>query len=340
MFDEFSYFLVLSLLWFTHTSYAQDYNIEHTYRIKPCEECDDHLEMSGLTLYKDYVFMLPQHENAIYYEKLNKIRNNNSSSSLTKIPFSFESKAKKNDGWEAIAIRTFPSDSLYIYLALEKCGGEHSCIYYSKITFTKNNEQPFESSSIRQFGKENPGWKNLSYEAMSWIEYPEHNISGLLLLPEKISHEKLNPIFIKENGEYMRVSNNNGLEYLRISDMAAVTPQINKSYIAVSFCWKGTNRAFTHADKWCFNNFNNWESKLELLTLNIEPKNGEIHVDLINKRRLKQSFVEVKGPDKSRSHEYNAEGIAVLPNGDIMVINDNYPDGSYTEIRILSLNIN
>ena len=303
----------------------------------PCKECSSPLEISGLTRYKNYLFILPQTQNYLYIYDLKKQQEGNQIEPK-KIPFEYDKRPMGSEGWEAITYREIEEDSLEMYFGMEKCNGDNYCLLKApiKIDAKADSHVHVEIGTLTPFGNLLKGSNNLSYEAIMWVEQPD--VRGVLIIPEKLSDPNLNTSLITETGRQIPIQADSSLFKLRISDMAA-HPYQPGTYLATSFCWKGVTRSFLHSNKWCYGANDEWKSRLALVALQLgKDKNGQLKLDVIHKAEFNQKFIQVDGPNPKKNHEYNAEGLAVSEQGELIMVNDNSPDGAFTELRILPRN--
>jgi len=299
----------------------------------PCHGCTSPLEISGLTRFKNYLFILPQKRNYLYLYDLNNL-GKTKKLKLIQIPFKYKREPVGSEGWEAIAFREIGTDSLELYFALEKCEGNDFCLFKASAVINPNSKIPINIEPLTPFGSRITAYGNLSFEAISWID--DTILEGVLVIPEKLSNGWLKPLVITESGEHIEVIADSSLYDLRISDMAA-HPFQKDAYIACSFCWKGNDKNFMSGNTWCFDSNDKWRSRLSLIVLKIRVnKSGQFVLYSEKRKDLNRKFLKINGPNSQKRHEYNAEGLAVTEKGDFILINDNNPDGAYTELRILS----
>lgn len=303
----------------------------YSYRIS-CDSCTSPLEISGLTRFKNYLFILPQKQNFLYVYDLNNLDNTNTLK-RKKITFSYKKKPVGSEGWEAIAFREISGDSLEFYFALEKCEGRNFCLLKASASLHPNKKMPVKIEPLTPFGGRITANGNLSYEAITWLQHSVYE--GVLIIPEKLLDKRLKPVIVTESGKLIDVIADSSLYNLRISDMAA-HPFLENTYLACSFCWKGKDSDFSTGNTWCFNNNDKWESRLTLVSLKIEVnKTGRVMLYAEKRKEFNEEFIKIKGPNPQKQHEYNAEGLAITQTGKIIMVNDNSPDGAYTELRVL-----
>jgi len=330
------FFMYVLLFIYANIANAQINNIEKTIPVD-CSACPEKLEISGLISIEGYLFLIPQNDNTFYYYSFKEL-SENPAPAPSLLPFKAEILPKDSQGWEAVTYKKIDDHLYTFYFILERCDGDLACLYSARVKFNKHKIPSFSIDSLVPFSSPLQGKGNLSYEAITWIENKDLDVNELLVIPEHITHSDMNPLLITEDGRQRPVQTDGHFDYFRISDMTSIKKP-NGSYrlFGVSFCWKGLNSAFKNSDNWCFKNNDEWTSKLTLFEFKLtETQSDTLRLTLVQKTPLHPELIPIEGPKEHHNHEYNAEGLAISPKGEMILVNDNYPDGPYTELRFVA----
>lgn len=273
---------------------------------------DDLRQVSSITIFRDWLIILPQKSSGFYRVKLQEVdKALRSGESLSDLEFvEFKGQLPAESSWEAISFAQ-SSNKWVVYLSYEHSADEEAedDHFFYRADVVLNPGESFSLAAIERVSEAlpmNPSTHlsvdekiNLGYEAIAWSD----SNNQLIALGEMDGHSALRFSFKRpQTFELPRHG-------LRISDMTREFG--DQCYIVSSFCWRGDPKL---CDK------NNGESRVSLNLL--QSKNGVF--EFVAQKDISSTDLIAPALDSDKSGEFNLEGLA-LDKKQLYMVNDDYP---------------
>ena len=280
--------------------------------------------LSGLAIIEDFLVLLPQKQERIYWIKIEDVEEAlkgevlSISVNVTKIKgSSMPSLEKDGNGWEAIT--GGKSNSNTLFLGYEDNDQEHF-VYTATYEINQNELKNVRIKEKRALPQVN-GNSNYSYESLVWLDG-----HGLLAFPEIYSENTKGRIFRENgppNGKPLSIHFHPSLrsDQYRVSDASATISETR--LLATSFCFYKSEKE-GEQDKPCMLKSPEKESRSRLLCVDVSYSNV-IEVSDATVSFIDEEDLPLKTTDEK--NDFNVEGVVHLKSG-ILLVNDNKPPGN------------